>query len=135
MKLVSSLSLSFLSGWKKGRIGCEETIGGRDGVVTLDDVVDLAFVSDGEAEAAGDELGREADAAIEIEVLVTFGFKGVTEVEVDVEETAAGTATFAVVVVEVATEAVVRVVVEAESVVLEYIRYIRMAGVIFPIQY
>ena len=36
-------------------------------------------------------------------MLVTFGFKGVTEVEVDVEETAAGTATFAVVVVEVAT--------------------------------
>ena len=58
-----------MSGWQKGRIGCEETIGGRDGVVTLDDVVDLAFVSDG---AAGDELGREADAAIEIEVLVTF---------------------------------------------------------------
>ena len=130
--------MSYLSGWEKGRIGLEGTIGGWDGVVTLEDVVDLAFVSDGAAEAAGDELGREADAAIEIEVLVTFGFKGVTEVEVDVEETAAGTATFAVVVevdVEVATEPVARVVVEAESVVLEYIRYIRMAGVIFPTQY
>ena len=107
--------MSFLSGWKKGRIGCEGTIGGWDWVVTLEDVVDLAFVSDGAAEAAGDELGREADAAIEIEVLVTFGFKGVTEVEVDVEETAAGTATFAV-VVELEVE-VARVVVEAEAVV------------------
>ena len=115
MKLVSSLSLSFLSGWKKGRIGCEGTIGGWDGVVTLDDVVDLAFVSDGAAEAAGDELGREADAAIE--VVVTFGFVRVTEV--DVEETAAGTAVVVEVEVEVATEAVARVVDEAETAVLD----------------
>ena len=55
--------------WRKGRIGCEGTIGGWDGVVTLEDVVDLAFVSDGGAEAAEGELGREADAAVKT---VTF---------------------------------------------------------------
>ena len=111
--------MSFLSGWQKGRIGREGTIGGWDRVVTFEDVVEFALVSDGTAETAGSELGREADAAIE--VVVTFGFVGVTEVEVDVEETVAGTATLAVVdeEVEVATEAVARGVVEAESVVLE----------------
>ena len=91
--------MSFLSGWQKGRIGLEGTIGGWDGVVTLEDVVDLEFVSDCGAEAAEGELGREADAAVE--VVVTFGFVGVTEVEVDVEVMVAGTASFVVVNVEV----------------------------------
>ena len=64
--------MSFLSGWQKGRIGLEGTIGGWDGVVTVEDVVDFVFVSDGGAEAAKGELGREADAAVE--VVVTFVF-------------------------------------------------------------
>ena len=105
--------MSFFSGWQKGRIGREGTIDEWDGVVTSEDV------SDGAAEAAGGELEGEADAANE--VVVAFGFVGATEV--DVEETAAGTATFTgvevEVEVEVATEAVARVVVEAESAVLE----------------
>ena len=69
MKYGSSLSLSFLSGWQKGHIGREGTIGGWNRIVTL------------EAEV---ELGREeADAAIE--VVVTVGFVGVTDVEVTTE--------------------------------------------------
>ena len=96
--------MSFLSGWQKRRIGLEGTIGGWDGFVTLEDVVDLEFVSDCGAEAAEGELGREADAAVE--VVVTFVFVGVTEVELDVE-------------VEVANEAVAKVVDEAETAVLE----------------
>ena len=69
------------------------------------------------------ELGREeADAAIE--VAVTVGFVGVTEVGtiIGVDKAAAGTATFAVVEEEVenTTEAVDNeVVVEAEAAVLE----------------
>ena len=62
---------------------------------------------------------READAAIVVGV--TFGFVGVTEVEmiIDVEEIAAGAAPFgAVVEVEAATGAVAKLEVEAETAVL-----------------
>ena len=106
--------MSFLSGWQKGRIGLEGTIGGWDGIVTVEDVVDIVFVSDGGAEAANSELGREADGAVEVDA--TFGVVGVTEVEVDVVETEAGTAAFAVVDVEVEV-AVARVVVKADAAV------------------